>query len=338
MPPRTLILYLYAHDALRQRNKAVDDNLRFFVRNGLDAASAVDAFSFSLLLSGSSAYSMDLPPRPNVIVHSVARAGSRGQMSQYKAFLDSPEQYPGCETSRPTCRTGGGSDAPASSRADEQGTVLIDWRRFERFVLVSDVVRGPFLPPYLPVASWPDLFTAPLSDSTKLVGATVACEDCGKDERRCKTMLHIESTVLATDQTGLRILLKRWVVHSLQPNRSKALDYKDGKWAEIFDNEIGGPVAIRNAGYNFAATTRYWRGHDVRCVPTYLPLAPAPTPRLILTLVTDCSRPTNIAFTALSRAVPRLQRHFQKVCAARQDVGQDDRRGRSAHQASRWTP
>jgi hypothetical protein len=31
----TLILFLYAHDNLRQRNKGVNDNLKFFIKNGI---------------------------------------------------------------------------------------------------------------------------------------------------------------------------------------------------------------------------------------------------------------------------------------------------------------
>ena len=51
----TLVLYLYAHDALRQRNKGVYDNLQFFIRNGIAPASHESAReAFSLLVSGSS--------------------------------------------------------------------------------------------------------------------------------------------------------------------------------------------------------------------------------------------------------------------------------------------
>ena len=116
----TLVLYLYAHDALRQRNKGVYDNLQFFIRNGIAPASHESAReAFSLLLSGSSPFAIDLPPSPKVRLHSVAKIKSRLQLSQIKAFLDEPERFPGCATDRP----------------EPQGscTWICDWKNFDRW-------------------------------------------------------------------------------------------------------------------------------------------------------------------------------------------------------------
>jgi hypothetical protein len=250
-PRSTLILYLYAHDNVRQRNKGTHDNLRFFVQNGLASTYTRDDVFFSFLLSGSKTFSIDLPARHNVRMHSIAKLDSRLQLSQIKAFLDSPEQFPGCATDQPECQAGG---------------IVVEWQKFDRFVILSDVVRGPFMPPYQPLAAWPEAFLTPLSDSLKLVSATVACEDCGKDLARCATRLHAESTVLGTDQVGLRILLRRWQVHGKQSSTRALNSWAEGKWAEIQSNEIGGPVAIRQSGFNMGAHMRYWEGHDFRDV------------------------------------------------------------------------
>ena len=48
--------------------------------------------------------------------------------------------------------------------------------RFQHFVWLTSAVRGPYLPAYLEGAfSWYRLFTAPLAQGAKLVGATISC-------------------------------------------------------------------------------------------------------------------------------------------------------------------
>ena len=230
----TLVVFLYAHDKGRQRDKGVFDNFVFFIRFGLVEAAGV---TFSLLVSGTQTFSVALPNRPNVLVHNVAQLPGRGQMSHYKAFFEEPAAYKGCATSAPC------------SVPD----VVVNWRKdYSRFLLLSDVVRGPFLPSYVERASWPALFLSPLDNAdTKLVGATVSCEGCATHAPACTRMLHVESPVLGTDQIGLDLLLRRWRPWST-------------KWDEIYKNEVGGSIGIRSAGYNFAVHQRFWRHHDFR--------------------------------------------------------------------------
>ena len=169
----TLVVYLYTHERARQRDKAVFDNFAFFLRFGVIEAPGV---TYSLLVSGSE-FSLAVPASPRVIVHNVGDIPGRGQMSHYKAFFDQPERYKGCATSS-VCST---------------PDVIIQWQDYERFLLLSDVVRGPFVPSYVRMASWPSLFLSPLDDTAiKLVGATVSCEGCATSPRSCKGMMHVE--------------------------------------------------------------------------------------------------------------------------------------------------
>lgn len=258
-PGSTLVVYLYAHDRRRQRDKRVNDNLKFFVRHGLLTDSA--SVAFSLLVCGTDAFTIDLPASANVVVHSVAAIVGAGQMSHYKTFFDSPASFPGCATHRP-CRT---------------PHVVVDWRAHARFLLLSDVVRGPYIPPYVPAALWPHLFLSPLSDATKLVGMSISCEGCGtapavcsrrgaeQNARRVTKFLHVESPIVGTDAVGLPLLLRQWV--PWLTTTKKDANPGSSKWREIYQNEMGMSVAMIGAGYNLASHQRYWRGHDFRDTP-----------------------------------------------------------------------
>ena len=222
------------------RDKRVHDNLAFFVRHGLLPVTS-GAFAFHLLLSGT-AFHISLPARRNVLVHDVGAIAGKGQMSHYKAFLSAPERYKGCAT------------VASCSTPD----VVVDWRAHGRILFLSDVVRGPFLPSYVEGSRWPSLFLSPLSSNgVKLVGATISCEHCGTDAKRCSRMLHVESPVFGTDAAGLELVLRQWRVMRWD---------RDDKWAEIYKNEVGMSMAVLKAGHNLASHQRYWKGHDFRNV------------------------------------------------------------------------
>ena len=55
-PRTTWVLYLYAHDSIRQKNKGTYDNVQFFVQNGMASACTRDSAWFSRLLSHSSRF------------------------------------------------------------------------------------------------------------------------------------------------------------------------------------------------------------------------------------------------------------------------------------------
>ena len=71
---------------------------------------------------GNATFHFTLPPRSNVYVHSVAAADTRGQLSNFKAFLEEPERYRGCRADR-GCADG--------------GDTVLRWTSFERFLLLS---------------------------------------------------------------------------------------------------------------------------------------------------------------------------------------------------------
>ena len=77
-------------------------------------------------------------------------------------------------------------------RADDQELV----KKYNRFIFMNASVRGPFIPLWTD-ACWTDIFLNKLTENVKLVGTTFNC--WGQ---------HIQSMVLATDLTGVKILLK----------------------------------------------------------------------------------------------------------------------------------
>lgn len=69
-------------------------------------------------------------------------------------------------------------------------------KRYNRFIFMNASVRGPFIPMWSS-ACWSDIFLNKLTEKVKLVGTTFNCWGA-----------HIQSMVLATDLTGVKILLK----------------------------------------------------------------------------------------------------------------------------------
>jgi hypothetical protein len=69
-------------------------------------------------------------------------------------------------------------------------------KKYKRFILMNSSVRGPFLPTWAHDGCWSDIFLNKLTDKVKLVGMTY---NCWAD--------HVQSMVIATDLTGIKILL-----------------------------------------------------------------------------------------------------------------------------------
>jgi hypothetical protein len=244
----TLVVFLHSHSPARQQSKRASDNFHFFLRHGLVDRPDV---TFSLLVEGHS-FSFEVPARPNILIHPVANV-SGYEFSHFKTFFDSPHRFPACPAHLPCTASFGAGRHPRPRSADP---VVVRWQNFGRFVLISDAMRGPFVPPYERQLEWPTLATALLSESVKLVGASVNCFQCAQSSRACESKLHTEGGLTITDAVGLPILLRQW--RQMQPGE---------KWDEIFVNEVGGPVAVRRAGFNVAAMQYFWRGHDFLDTP-----------------------------------------------------------------------
>jgi hypothetical protein len=70
-------------------------------------------------------------------------------------------------------------------------------KKYKRFVVINASVRGPFLPIYAPNC-WTDIFLQRLSETVKIVGMNYCCVP--------KT--HVQSMVFATDDVGMKVLVK----------------------------------------------------------------------------------------------------------------------------------
>ena len=96
------------------------------------------------------------------------------------------------------------------------------------YVLMNSSVRGPFLPRYYPRARpWTAALTGLLTAEVKLAGTTISCQ----------TQVHVQSMVVATDNTGLEILLG-----------AGALDCPADMMDAIRRYELGATAAILDAG------------------------------------------------------------------------------------------
>ena len=74
---------------------------------------------------------------------------------------------------------------------------------YKFFVWVNSSVRGPFLPAYLAgTMHWTEALTGKLTESVKLVGATI---NCGGGYFHPNPQPHVQSYAIATDQVGLLI-------------------------------------------------------------------------------------------------------------------------------------
>ncbi|KAG9239364.1 hypothetical protein BJ875DRAFT_448537 [Amylocarpus encephaloides] len=70
------------------------------------------------------------------------------------------------------------------------------YKNYKRFIMLNASIRGPFMP-YYAEGCWSDMYLGRVTDQVKLIGMTV----------NCSPTLHVQSMILATDITGLEVLL-----------------------------------------------------------------------------------------------------------------------------------
>ena len=90
---------------------------------------------------------------------------------------------------------------------------------------------------------WHELLTRRLSKEVKLVGPVISCEGAayrGNTTGLWRTNPHVQSYVLAMDQTAVKILAQEKQV--MQCHRDR--------WDAVFFGELGSSMAILNAGFN----------------------------------------------------------------------------------------
>ncbi|CAF4010983.1 unnamed protein product, partial [Adineta steineri] len=84
--------------------------------------------------------------------------------------------------------------------------IKVNLKQYKYFIFMNSSIRGPFFPPYfiqLVLEAnlnyyWYSVFLRRINKKVKLVGCTISCE----------TVPHVQSYFLATDFTGLSIILK----------------------------------------------------------------------------------------------------------------------------------
>lgn len=236
---RTLIAFLYHESTRRQHGLAQQQlNLEFFVRHGVLPAMRNPLYHFAIVLTSPCLTPM-LPTGLGgaLTVHDLN--GSHGfEFINFKRFLRTRwcggmQQQHGC----------------ASLCASAEDVSTVDVSLFDYFVLIPDTVRGPFLPNYVRHESWPDLLTSQLSERVKLVGPSINCHGCDREPLACRTRLHSEGHLMATDRVGLRLLTNFW---KRPAHKGEAIGY----------NEMGSSKTILDAGYNLGSLELFWRDHD----------------------------------------------------------------------------
>jgi hypothetical protein len=242
--PRTLIAFLYHESSARQHELGQQQtNLEFFVRQGVVPAMHNPEYHFSVVLTAP-CVTPALPTASGgaLTVHDLN--GSHGfEFINFKRFLNA--RWCGRGTRYGCSRLCTGGD----------GEALVDARLFDFFVLIPDTVRGPFLPNYVRADRWPDLLTGLLSDRVKLVGPSINCHGCDRDPRRCRSALHSEGHLMATDRVGLRLLTGFW---KRPRDKADAIGY----------NEMGSTRVLLDAGFNLGSLQLFWRDHDFQDVPS----------------------------------------------------------------------
>lgn len=117
--------------------------------------------------------------------------------------------------------------------------------QYDYIIFINSSVRGPFIPVYLRNSGyhWSRSLTSLLSADVKWVGSTI----------NCAGHPHVQTPVVATDLTGLRVLEAAGIFGC-------PADFPEAirKW------EIGSSAAIMQANYNIASLQSRYRGIDFR--------------------------------------------------------------------------
>jgi hypothetical protein len=133
----------------------------------------------------------------------------------------------------------------------------VDFSRYKYFIMMNSSVRGPFVPAYHRGGPWSRIFTERITDSVKLVGSTISCEGAplgGDPSAEWRQNPHVQSYVLATDQTGLAILQRGGQVFSCYDNLHDT----------IYFAELGSSLAVLEAGFNIDSLMLRYQGVDWR--------------------------------------------------------------------------
>ena len=130
----------------------------------------------------------------------------------------------------------------------------IDIFLYTHFVFINSSVRGPYIHDVVrPSMDWLQILLSQLTHVSKLVGATISCESTGQAFGLFKQNPHVQSYAMATDVTGLKIMLK-----------AGAFTCRNNRWRTIFYAEVEASAAILQAGYNIASLVNRYRGVDWR--------------------------------------------------------------------------
>lgn len=109
---------------------------------------------------------------------------------------------------------------------------------------------------------WADVLFSKITDEVKLVGPTINCEGSpqgGNPANVWRKNPHVQSYVVATDRTGMQILLDDQNVFKCYNNM----------WDTIYHSELGSSAAILDAGYNIdSLMVRFDTLFTTACAPT----------------------------------------------------------------------
>ncbi|KAF3906015.1 hypothetical protein ABW21_db0205255 [Orbilia brochopaga] len=102
----------------------------------------------------------------------------------------------------------------------------------KKFILLNASIRGPFLPTWSSDC-WSEAYLSKVTDTNKLVGMSFNCRAPGGP--------HVQSMIMATDRTGIQILLRDVIHHC----------FRD--WNDAVSGEMNITQAIRKEGYSVTA-------------------------------------------------------------------------------------
>lgn len=136
------------------------------------------------------------------------------------------------------------------------GHILLD--DYTYFVFINSSVRGPFLPAYIKGFDWIFMFTSMITNVVKIVGPTISCESTGQSLGIYKHNPHVQSYAIATDKTGLGIMLS-----------AGAFTCRNDRWRTIYFSELGSSAAVLQAGFNIASFVLRYQGVDWRNESTW---------------------------------------------------------------------
>lgn len=213
----TLVIYVYAHTDVEYSN-----NLRFFLKHGVAPRDPCDYLV--VVQEGKGVLSTDLPPLPD----NVLAVRHPNECFDWGTFGWAIENK------------------------------VADTSKYRYVIFLNSSVRGPFLPAYWPPEMhWSRILTGRINEEVKLVGATISCEGANKGgvlSGEMRSNPHVQSYVVATDQTGLGLL---------QGDHNVLKCYTDIHDA-IWHAEVGSSAAILNAGYNIDALMLRYQGVNWR--------------------------------------------------------------------------